>query len=195
MLFRSGNEEAYDPVFCQSRVVRNGLNDVVLEDENHREEDDIGNDDQYNSNSTPLESDDAADSSINLSWVHGLNALCVSGQAGTLRRGAIIRQGCQVDLDAVPKGSESDDDSQSSKEQKRNPEVSQAVRVIDMACLAKTERDTTEDEGQDDSQNGDSPTSCLGKNHEVLANENLPANLKMKRHRPEKHPHDACPAS
>lgn len=64
-----------------------------------------------------------------------------------------------------------------------------------MACCAKTEGHATENQGENKADDGDAPSSGLGKNHKVAAHENLPADLQVKGQRAKERPHDTTPAS
>lgn len=177
------------------RVGADGGNSVILEDEDDAEEDDIGDNDEHNGNTAPLELDDAADTAVGLAGRHRTDAVAVRRQARVLGRGGVIVERGEVDLDAVAESDELDDNGQTGKDEQRNPEISQAVLVVDVTSRAETERDTTEDDGHDSTENGDAPAGRVRHPHEAAADDNLPANLQMQRQRAQKDPDNSRPTT
>jgi hypothetical protein len=82
----TGKSETCDPSVCHARVISHLLNRVVLEDKDHREEDDISNNDEHDSNTTPLQLDDALHTPVCLPRCHGLDALGVGRESGAFGR-------------------------------------------------------------------------------------------------------------
>lgn len=66
--------------------------------------------------------------------------------------------------------------------------------MVNVADGAETERHAAENQGENDANQGDTPSSGLGKEHEGPANGYLPADLEMERERAQKRPHDTAPA-
>lgn len=171
------------------------LDRVVLEYEDDREEDDVGNDDENNSNTSPLERNDTSHSAVCLTGAHRLDAIAVRGQARPFCRRTVIRQGSKIDLDTISESGELNDDRETGEYQQRYPEIGKTVLVVDVTGSAKSERHATEDEGNDDANKWDTPARSLGKNHKVAAHDNLPTNLEMQGQRSQEYPHDTGPAS
>lgn len=53
--------------------------------------------------------------------------------------------------------------------------------MVDVASGAKTKGESTEDESEGDTNERYAPARCLGKDHEVTAHEDLPADLEVER--------------
>lgn len=64
-----------DPILGHMGVIGNRLNNVVLEDEDDGEKDDIGNNDEDNSDASPLKRNDSLDTAIGLARRHGDNTV------------------------------------------------------------------------------------------------------------------------
>jgi hypothetical protein len=167
----------------------------VLEDEDEGEEDDVGNDDENNGDASPLEGDDAPHSPVGLLRRHGPDAVCVRRHARAFGRGAVVGERGEVNLDAVAKRGELDDDGQARKDQQGDPEIRQAVLVVDVARRPEPERHAAEDEGDDDADGGDAPADGLRKPHKVPPDDQLPADLEMERQGAQENPHHTCPAA
>lgn len=106
---------------------------IVHHDKDNREEYDIDDDDDDNSDAPPLKFHNSLNSAIGLSWGEGNNTTRIRRKRRTVGGAAAIRKRGQIDLYAVSKRGELDNDSQATKYQKRNPKVRKAVRVVDMA--------------------------------------------------------------
>lgn len=168
---------------------------VVLEDENDGKEDNVDDDDEHNSNATPLQRDDATHPTVGLTRRHGPNALRVRRQSGTLCRSGVVGERRQIHLDTVPECRKLENNGESGKDEQRDPKVGQAVLMVDMASRAKPKRDSTGDESDNDTNERNAPADNLGEPHEVPAYHDLPANLEMERQRSQKHPDNSGPTS
>ncbi|KAF1736232.1 hypothetical protein CRV24_001839 [Beauveria bassiana] len=189
------SNEADHPALCDFGILGNGLDNVVLEDKDDGKEDDVGGNDKDNGDAAPLQGNNALDAAVGLARGHGADAICVGWQARALSRGGAVGQGRQVDLYAVAKGSKGGDDGDAGKDEQRNPEVGEAVVVVDVANGAEAKGDTTEDESEDDADERDAPAGGLGKVHEGAADADLPAYLQVQGEGAQKCPHDAAPAA
>jgi hypothetical protein len=67
--------------------------------------------------------------------------------------------------------------------------------VIDVACVAKTERDTTEHQGDNQDNSRNSPAGGQSTPHESVSNYHLPTDLQVERQRPQEYPHHTTPTS
>lgn len=171
------------------------LDSVILEDEHNREEDDVGDNDEYNGNASPLQRDDTSYAAVGLLWRHGADAVGVGGKVGALSRGAVVGKRGEINLDAVAECRELDDDSEARKHEQRDPEVSEAVSMVDVTRLPESEGHAAQEEGEDNADSGKAPADSLREPHEVPPDNQLPANLQVKRERAQEHPHHARPTS
>lgn len=190
-----GADQTENPSLGYALVVMYCLDRVVLEHEDDREEDDVGNNDENNSDTSPLKRNDTSHSAVRLAGAHRLDAIAVRGQARPFCRRTVIGQGSKIDLDTISESGELDDDRETGEYKQRYPEVGKTVLVVDVTGSAKSEGHATEDEGNDDANKRNTPARSLGKNHEVATHDNLPTNLEMQGQRSQEDPHDTGPAS
>lgn len=172
-------EETQNPVFGELGIIGDLLNSVVLENKDDREKDDVRDDDKHNGDATPLQLNDSLDTAVGLLGCHGADALGVRRKTRPFGGRTTIGKRGQIHLDAVSKGRELQDDGETGKNQERDPESRQAVLVVDMASWAETERHSTEDQSDDDTDGRNAPTGDLREPHEVSSHHKLPADLQM----------------
>lgn len=106
---------------------------IVHHDEDNREEYDIDDDDDDDGDTPPLKFHNSSNSAIGLPWGEGNNTARIRRKRRTVGGAAAISKRGQIDLYAVSERGELDDDSQTTKYEKRNPKVRKTVRVVDMA--------------------------------------------------------------
>lgn len=179
ILVAFGRHETCYPGDGFGLVVLEFLDGIVEEDENDGKEDDVCDDDQNNDDAPPLKLYDATHTSVCLSRGHGPDAVGVRRPSGSFGRHGIVREGGEIDFDAVAKGRELDDDGKTGEYQQRDPEIRQTVFVVDVAGLAEAEGDAAEDQKEDESDDGNTPAENLGEPHVVPSHYQLPADLQM----------------
>lgn len=195
VLVASVLKQAKNPFLGKLRVLLDALHGIVLEHENDGEENDIRDDNENDANSSPLEGDHTADTTVCLARCICADAVLIRGKTRTFGRGAVITKTRKVNLDTVAERGEGNDDGQARKDQERNPERCQTVLVIDVTRRTEAERNATEHEGQCDTDDGDAPASGLGEEHEVSSNQDLPANLQVQREGAHESPHESGKAA
>lgn len=83
-------KKAGNPRKGESSVFLDLFDRVVLEDENDREEDDVGDNDENDGDASPLERNHASHAAVSLFRGHGPDAVGVGWQVGTLGRGGVV---------------------------------------------------------------------------------------------------------
>lgn len=187
--------QAQQPGRGLGRVGADGGHGVVLEDKDNAEEDDVRHNNKNNSDTAPLQLDDAAHAAVGLAGCHGADAVAVGGQARVLGRSRVVVERGQVDLDAVAKRDQLHNNRHAGKDEQRDPQVGQAVVVVDVAGGTEAEGDAAKDDCQHSTKDGDAPAGGVRHPHEAAADDDLPANLQVQGQRSQKHPHDGRPAA
>ena len=116
-------------------------------------------------------------------------------QARAIGRGRAVGKRREIYLDAVTKGSHLDNECDTREHEQRDPEVRQAVIVVDVAGVSKTEGDSAEDQSDGQDNCWYSPACSKGSPHEAIPQGHLPTDLQVESDRSQAYPHHGATAS
>lgn len=163
------------------QVLRRQVRLIVDFDENHREEDDVANDDQNQGNPSPLQLQDSSNATVCLARRDGADTGCIRRQVGTVGAGiGGVKDGLHVDMDTVSHCSELQDQRCSGESRDRRPVILGPVLDVDMAHIAKAEGYPGQDEHDRYADTRNTPTADESPPHELVAEDHFPADLEMK---------------
>ena len=130
---------------------------VIHFDEDDGEEDDVGQDDEDQGDTAPLELQDAADATVGLTGCNGADAGGVGRKTGAGGGGFLVINGFDIDVDAVDEGGELEEEGCSGECDDGCPVVSVAVVDVDVADGAEAVGYSSEDEHLSQTDGGNTP--------------------------------------